>query len=368
MRVTICGGGVIGACTAYFLTQRGIDVTVVERTKVAAAASGKAGGFLALDWCSGSALDALAQRSFALHAALPDEIEGDWGYRRMTAYSGLVVSERDARRHKPASLDWLSEGVIIESRLGTKETTAIVHPRAFTAAMMGAAMKQGAELRHDRVTGIARTADGSTVTGVEIDHGVVESDAIVVAMGPWSVMAAEWLVLPAVYGRRSPSLIYDTGTHVPGDALFLEYQQETGSAVTVEVFPRANGHTLITAFSDEPPLPIDPAAVTPNQSEVDRLQIMGERLSPALRPEKIIARQACFRPITQDGLPLIGKVPTIEGAYVATGHSVWGILNAPATGEALAELIVDGGARSTDLTPFNPTRLQPLDPARLRSR
>ena len=88
-----------GACTAYFLTQRGIDVTVVERTEVAAAASGKAGGFLALDWCSGSPLDALAQRSFALHAALRHEIAGDWGYRRMTAYNGFVVSR--ARRPSP---------------------------------------------------------------------------------------------------------------------------------------------------------------------------------------------------------------------------------------------------------------------------
>ena len=49
MRVVICGAGVIGACTAYFLARRGIDVVVVERTEVAAAASGKAGGFLALD-------------------------------------------------------------------------------------------------------------------------------------------------------------------------------------------------------------------------------------------------------------------------------------------------------------------------------
>ena len=176
------------------------------------------------------------------------------------------------------------------------------------------------------------------------------------------------MVLPAVYGRRSPNLVYDTGTDIPGDALFLEYPQETGSAVTVEVLPRANGHTLITAFSDEPPLPSDPAAVTPDQSEVDRLSAIGARLSPALRPDKIVARQACFRPITQDGLPLIGNVPKIEGAYVATGHSVWGILNTPATGEVLAELIADGGARSTDLTPLDPTRLQPLDPARLRSR
>jgi glycine/D-amino acid oxidase-like deaminating enzyme len=49
MRVVICGGGVISACTAYFLARRGIDVIVIERTEVAAAASGKAGGFLALE-------------------------------------------------------------------------------------------------------------------------------------------------------------------------------------------------------------------------------------------------------------------------------------------------------------------------------
>jgi glycine/D-amino acid oxidase-like deaminating enzyme len=368
MRVIICGGGVIGSCTAYFLSRLGINVIVVERTEVAAAASGKAGGFLALDWCTGSPLDALARRSFSLHAALPGEIAGDWGYRRMTAYSGFVVCERDRRRQSPARLDWLAAGVLIESRLGTPETTAIVHPRAFTAAMMSAAMERGTELRHGQVTGIIRTADGSSVRGVEIDGRIVESDATVLAMGPWSVIAADWMALPLVYGRRSPSLIYDTGMDVPADALFLEYQQEIGGTVTVEVFPRANGHTLITAFSDEPPLPTDPAAVTPSRSEVDRLEIIGARLSSALRPAKIIARQACFRPITQDGLPLIGKVPQIEGAYLATGHSVWGILNAPATGEALAELIANGGARSTDLRPFDPARLPPLDPSRLLTR
>jgi glycine/D-amino acid oxidase-like deaminating enzyme len=50
---------------------------------------------------------------------------------------------------------------------------------------------------------------------------------------------------------------------------------------------------------------------------------------------------------------------------VATGHNVWGILNAPATGEALAELIADGKAVTTDLTPFDPIRLHPLDPSLL---
>src|SRR5215471_15090273 len=99
MHAVICGGGVIGACVAYFLSRRGVDVTVVERTEVAAAASGKAGGFLALDWCAGTPLDALARRSFELHATLPKEVASDWAYQRMTAYSGTVVSDRDHRRN-----------------------------------------------------------------------------------------------------------------------------------------------------------------------------------------------------------------------------------------------------------------------------
>jgi glycine/D-amino acid oxidase-like deaminating enzyme len=42
---------------------------------------------------------------------------------------------------------------------------------------------------------------------------------------------------------------------------------------------------------------------------------------------------------------------------LATGHSVWGMLNAPATGEAMSELILDGAARHVDLTPFAPGTL-----------
>jgi glycine/D-amino acid oxidase-like deaminating enzyme len=205
------------------------------------------------------------------------------------------------------------------------------------------------------------------VGGVEVAGRIIEADAVVIALGPWSVLAARWMSLPAVYGLQSPSLVYNTGTDVPADALFLDYRDDDGDTVSVELFPRGDGTTHITAFTAQPPLPLDPAAVTPDPQAIDRLQAIAERLSPAFRPERILARQSCFRPVTEDGLPLIGKVPGIAGAYVATGHSVWGILNAPATGEALAELIADGEARSTDLTAFDPARLPALEPAQLRS-
>ncbi|CAJ1893833.1 unnamed protein product [Sphenostylis stenocarpa] len=50
-RVVVCGGGVIGVCTAYFLGAKGAVVTLIEMSDVACAASGKAGGFLAYYCC-----------------------------------------------------------------------------------------------------------------------------------------------------------------------------------------------------------------------------------------------------------------------------------------------------------------------------
>lgn len=360
MHVVICGGGVIGACSAFFLARRGVDVTVVERTGVACAASGKAGGFLALDWCAGSPLDALARRSFALHAELAAATGDDWAYRRMHAYSGFVVRDRSARAHPPVALDWVSTDTVISQRIGTPDTTASVHPRKFTAAMIRAAQEHGAQLHLGQVTGLVRR--GTQVTGVVVDGSVVEADAAIIAMGPWSRLAAQWLPLPDVYGQQSPSLVYDTGADVPADALFLECRAASGNDVTVEVFPRADGSTHVCAFSSAAPLPPDPAQVAPDPKVIERLRALCERLSPAFSPDRIIAKQACFRPITRDYMPLIGRVPHIEGAYIATGHNVWGILNAPATGEAMAELIVEGKARTVDLTPFDPIRLRPSGP------
>jgi len=362
MQILICGGGVIGASIAYFLSRRGVTPVVIERTGVACAASGKSGGFLALDWCDGSPLAPLARRSFALHAELADALGNPWGYRRLATYAGYA-SARTAGA-EPASA-WLSDAVVIDRRLGSAETTAQVHPAALTAALLRAAQAQGAELRHGEVTGLVVAA--GQARGAIVDGETVEGDAVVIAMGPWSILAARWLPLPGVYGLKGHSLVFETGPAIPAQALFLDYQEASGAVLSPELFPRADGTTYVCAVSSESPLPVDPAAVAPDPGAIERLQAMCSRLSPALAGAPLLARQACFRPVTEDGLPLIGAVPGIAGAYVATGHSVWGILNAPATGEAMAELILEGAARAVDLAPFDPARLPPLDPARLRT-
>jgi glycine/D-amino acid oxidase-like deaminating enzyme len=363
-RIVICGGGAIGAAIAYFLARRGATPIVIERHAVAGAASGKSGGFLALDWCRDSELDPLARRSFVLHAELAEALGNPWGYRRLTTYGGHAAEGRAARGS--SRRPWLSAQVAITGRLGSQQTTALVEPRAFTRGLVHAAQAQGAELRQAAVANLVRGADGA-VNGVVLDGGeVVEGDAVVIAMGPWSILATRWLPLPPVFGYKGHSLVFDTGESIPAEALFLEYQEASGEVLTPELFPRADGTTWVCAISSTSALPADPAAVAPDAGAHARLEAMCRTLSPVLAAAPIVARQACFRPVCEDSLPLIGAVPGVNGAYVATGHNVWGMLNAPATGEAVAELILDGAASHVDLTPFAPGRLDVFDPARLR--
>jgi glycine/D-amino acid oxidase-like deaminating enzyme len=366
MHVLICGGGVIGASIAYFLSLRGVKTTVIERNGLAGAASGKAGGFLALDWCDGSPLAPLARHSFRLHARLAAEIDRDWGYRRLPTYGGSAGGRWRHRKRNGFGIDWLAAEVMVDQRLGSPETTAQVHPGMFAMAIMEMAQERGANLRLGSATAIRLGGSGTRVEGLEIDGETTAGDAVVIAMGPWSILAAAWLPMPAVYGLKGHSLVFATGAAVSAAALFLEYHDGIGQVLTPELFPRPDGTTYVCAISSESPLPVDPAAVSPDRSAIERLEHMCNTLSPVLAKAQILVRQACYRPITSDGMPLIGRIPGIAGAYVATGHSVWGILNAPATGEAMAEMITEGRAQTIDLAAFDPARLPPLDPTRLR--
>src|SRR5580704_8952767 len=154
-RIVICGGGAIGSAIAYFLSRRGALPVVIERHEVAGSASGKSGGFLALDWCRGSPLDRLARRSFALHAELAADLGNPWFYRRLETYAGQAAEGE--RPGGPGRRPWLSGSVAITGRLGSPQTTALVEPRAFTTGLMRAAEGKGATLKRGTVEALVRS-------------------------------------------------------------------------------------------------------------------------------------------------------------------------------------------------------------------
>jgi glycine/D-amino acid oxidase-like deaminating enzyme len=354
--VIVCGAGVVGASVAYFLVRRGVGVTVVERTGVACAASGKSGGFLALDWCDGSPLGPLARASFKLHAELATELGTDYGYRRMDTFM-LAARERGtlAGGHRVAAPSWLDGSGIVTAELGSQATTAQVTPARFTAALIEAARSRGARIRTGVVEDVAWRGD--VASGVVTAGGeALEGDAVVLAMGPWTGRLAGRLRLPSVHGLKGYSVTL-AAPDVPAHALFVDYRTADGRALEPEIFPRPDGEVYVCGMADPAPLPDSPEGVEVNESSCDTLARAAGRVSVALAAARITRRQACYRPVTDDGIPLIGPVPGARGVFVATGHGPWGILNAPATGLAMAELVADGAAKLVDLRPFDPARL-----------
>jgi glycine/D-amino acid oxidase-like deaminating enzyme len=352
--VVVCGAGVIGAVVAYFLSRRGVAVTVVERSGVACAASGKSGGFLALDWCDGSPLEPLARASFALHADLARTLGADYGYRRLDTYM-VVARERGRVRggHRVPAPGWIDGAGVVTATLGTLDSTAQVHPARFTTALIEAS---GARVHRGVVGGLVHR-DG-TARGVSVDGATLEADAVVLAMGPWTARAARAVGLPNVHGLKGYSVTLG-GAAVPAHALFVDYRTGDGRALEPEIVPRPDGQVYVCGMADPAPLPDAPEAVEVSEAACAVLARAAGRVSTALAAASITRRQACYRPVTDDGLPLIGRVPGLGAAWVATGHGPWGMLNAPATGLALTEAIVDGAAAVVDLRPFDPARLPP---------
>lgn len=354
MRIVICGAGVVGAAVAYFLTRRGIAVTVVERTGVACAASGKSGGFLALDWCDGTPVEPLARASFALHETLAKGIARDWGYRRMETLM-LVAREQGAIAggHRVPAPKWIDGAAVVAGTLGSPETTAQVHPAQFTTALLEEAKANGATLRVGAVERVL--VRDSAVSGVAVDGQTLDADAVVLAAGPWTGRIGG-LPLPRVSGLKGYSVTLDA-PDVPAHALFMDYRLANGRAIEPEIIPRPDGTVYVCGMADRQPLPESADGVEVSEAGCAILAGAAGRVSASLAAAPIDRRQACYRPVVDDGLPLIGPISGARGAYVATGHGPWGMLNAPATGLALSELIADGAARSVDLRPFYPDRL-----------
>ncbi len=283
-------------------------------------------------------------------------IDIDLGYRQVETLGVAGCPRRDlSRLQSVAAPGWLGVNAAVHGQFGTPETTAQVTPDLFTQAMITAS---GAALIEGAVDGII--LDGGRATGVLDDGNPLEVDAVFIAMGHWFILACQWLPLLGVYGLEGHSLVFRYTPETPR-ALFVELEDHAGEISTPEVMQRPDGTSYVCGLSGKAPLPVDPAHVGTEEGGPKKLRAMISRFAPELGAAEVIASQACYRPVTQDGMPVNGAVTGVEGAYVATRHSGWGMPNGTATGEAMGELIVDGAASTVDISPFAPERLPVLD-------
>jgi glycine/D-amino acid oxidase-like deaminating enzyme len=363
-RTVICGGGVIGAAIAYELALRGHRPLIIESDAVASGASGAAAGILTPPPPGGDdPLDELRRVSFGLHAelatALPAASGVDYSYS-LTPRVLLATTEEEATAAKAfagrlaaagsegrcVERDELQQltGWVDEGHRGgvVLEPSAQLDPYRFTLALVTAAERLGAEVLSGRVTSLAR--DGGRVSGVELEGGrTVDASTVVVAMGPWSAEASGWL-----------------GTGVPVEPL-------KGQIVKVRPSRELAAHSFSHGgnYAITKPGGIVFLGTTEERVGFDRgvteeardaILDWGLRFASALRDAELVEQTACLRPLTRDERPMIGAIDGLEGAYVATGHGRQGILMAPATGRAIADLILDGTTDCFDLEPYDPMR------------
>ncbi|KAG2171356.1 hypothetical protein INT43_009017 [Umbelopsis isabellina] len=355
--VIVIGAGAIGASVSYFLSKKdpGLRVTVVEKSGVAKAASGKSGGFLALDWSDSTELGPLSRKSFQLHEQLAKELDGEaYGYRRVDTYAVTIGSSATGKKiNKIAWLD--TEKVAAASSMGTTKSTAQVHPYKFTNALIDDSKKRGVQVRIGQgVKSLIYDDSLKKMKGVVLDDdSEIEGDAVVVCMGPWSGH------LPIKSGRsprgrlpimaaRAHSIVVKPHQEVPAQALFCSLQIGR-KFYDPEIYPRNDSTVYICGETDDEPLPASADDIKVEESSISTLQQLAAVASPShLDGAELLAKQACYLPSSRDGLPLIGEYPAVQGLYIATGHSCWGILNSPVTGLMMSELIVDGKISSLD--------------------
>eukprot|EP00879_Flechtneria_rotunda_P003899 GHRR01004139.1.p2 GENE.GHRR01004139.1~~GHRR01004139.1.p2 ORF type:complete len:358 (+),score=109.03 GHRR01004139.1:58-1131(+) len=288
-KVVICGGGIIGAATAYYLAQLGVGATVIERETIAAAASGKAGGFLALDWNDNSPVGPLARRSYALHKQLADTLGRETiGYREVDTIQvvGSAVPPRARSKWSVNLPAWLDGHITKSSKLGAKSTTAQVHPAKLTTALMSVAETiGGAKVVIGTVTGISTSSSGA-ITGVKVQQessngsikAEIAADAVVLAMGPWTGAARAWLpTAPATAGQKAHSCVFRPKEPMSDTMVFTAFRTADGRTTEPELYPRPDGTVYVCGETDGSPVPSQgPAAVTADPKRIAALRV-GQR-------------------------------------------------------------------------------------------
>ena len=350
--VIVVGGGIVGCATAYFLAKEGVKVTVIERGALGDCASGYSAGLLnPLDGHGiPGPLEPLAQESFRMHLHLAEEIEAETGVDpQYSILSSIWVAFNDAEADEFKGLyqiaqrlegfpaRWLDVPALraLEPRVSPKVITAMcvegmgqVDSYHYTLALAQAAERHGAVIRHDTVRELTRSNGG--VSGVLLAGEELTCGKVVLAMGPWSGQAENWL------GVRIPI------SPLKGQILRLELG---GPSLRYAFYFSGGGYVsskpdgLIWAGTTEERVGYNDRP-TPEARESILKGAM--KILPCLSEARLALQTACLRPLSEDGLPIIGEVPGWNGVFMATGAGRKGILLAPAMAKATAELVTEG--------------------------
>ncbi|MEW4487615.1 FAD-dependent oxidoreductase [Thalassoglobus sp. JC818] len=394
--ITILGGGVVGAACAYYLSQTGAKVTILEKGTFGGACSHGNCGFISpshiLPLCQPGAIQSTLKTFFQRNSAFSISPRWDpalWRWllkfasncnrQHMLSAGRARQALLDSSRELYASLietgvlnncDWHSDGLLFvhhsaksfehyrevdkllteEFGLSAKafpgedlnelepalkpglgggwlyECDAHIHPSQLMAAWRACLDRQGVEIREQtEVLNLNRTR--SAITEIETTSGKIKVDQLIVALGAWTpqLMKQLGLSLPIQPGKGY-SLTMPRPENCPRYPMIFE---EHRVAITPLTNAYRIGSTMQFAGYD--------TSLPPS-----RLNLLLEGAKEYLHTptaEPVQEQWYGWRPMSADGVPMIGQVPKFDNTWVASGHSMLGVSMAPATGKLMAELV-----------------------------
>jgi sarcosine oxidase, subunit beta len=357
--VVVIGAGIVGCSAAYHLAAAGAGaVLVIDREDaVGRGSTGACAGGFRQQFTSEMNIR-LSQASVPMILGFEREhgiqvaVSQD-GYlflvREERAWSGFLrgvelqrslgvpveVLDGDAVTDLVPGLD---VGDLVGATFGPAD--GIADPGALTQGYATLARRAGASFALGTDVLALDVDDAGAVTGVRTAAGAVAASAVILAAGAWSgaLAATAGVDLPIV---PVPRVVVTTGAFagVPSRRTLV-----IDAGTSFYLHREGDGVLMGMAGQDRPSFEtsVDEAFVA------DGLIPQAIRVFPPVADAGIRSSWAGLYEMTPDRHPIIGPGPA-AGLFIAAGFSGHGFQHGPIVGKLLAELLVDGGARSVDI-------------------
>ena len=407
--VVVIGGGLVGLTTALLLSGSDVDVTLVERSRLGGGAAQGNAGFLCttlVEPLASPRVLASAARSLRdplrpmrVHPrALPKMLTWGAHFARASTEAGYLKGRKSLARlnarHNEALKCLRAVGADIDigpalvvpfkNRATAEQHLSVLAPMAEFGASVPADLLSGGELRR-MVPALSDAITSGFV--LDDDHAIDPRRfvaSLVGALRNRGIRIHEQSNVISVErsGSRVSALITEDGRRIEGAEFVLaagagirplaakfgvRVAVVPGQGYNVAVAPSASlthpvifeeAHAVATPFVDHIRLggtmEFDGDRPRFDQRRVDAV-VDSLRTFLALDLDDHHSPWAGSRPMSPDGLPLLGRPRGLENLIVAGGHGMFGLSLAPATALALSEWIVDGRT-DTDLSDFDPDR------------
>jgi glycine/D-amino acid oxidase-like deaminating enzyme len=374
----VVGAGIIGTSTAFNLSRLGVkDVIVLDREGVAAQASRLSAGLVRTHY-SNAPEARLALRGLHWFENWSELVGGDPGFQRTGLANPVAREDQERLRRNVAMLQEVGvetqlvgpeELVELEPDMRVDEDqlaayeprSGYANPGATTRAMADAARRLGVDIR-DSVTVTAVRAESGRVRGVETSAGFIAAPIVVLANGAWAVPLAaalgvelpiETVAVRLAFVTRPSAMRQGWGGHlVVLDRAHGAYTRPDDEDLSL-IGLATSRVPILTADDYETGAP--PSA---DFEELARAQVA--RRFPGFAGAQVVRRHSGPIDITPDLCAIIDSVEP-KGLHLAVGMSGSGFKKGPAIGEAVAELVVYGDARTVPIREFRLSRFAEND-------